>query len=57
MSSTSDKISGKIKQSVGKMSNDKKLEAKGRTEETRGKIKSSLDQAVDKITSTIRDNK
>lgn len=34
MSSTSDKISGKTKQAVGKMTDNKKLQAKGKAKST-----------------------
>ncbi len=50
MSITSDKVSGKAKQAVGSMTNNKELEAKGKLEETKGKAKGSLKSASDKIT-------
>lgn len=55
MSSTSDKISGKTKQVVGKVTNDKKLEAKGRVEETKGNVKSKIKHMSNKITTGIDD--
>jgi len=53
MSGTSDKISGKIKQAVGSITNDKELETKGKFEETKGKVESNLKHAVNKINTTI----
>ena len=50
MSSTTDKISGKTKQAVGKVTNDKKLQAKGKAEEVKGKIKSTLKKVSKKLT-------
>ncbi|HEY4963641.1 MAG TPA: CsbD family protein [Candidatus Saccharimonadales bacterium] len=49
MSSTSDKISGKTKQAVGKMTDNKKLEAKGKVEETKGEMKSKIKHVGDKL--------
>lgn len=49
MSSTSDKISGKTKQVVGKITGNEKLEAKGKAEETKGKVKSEIKHAGDKL--------
>jgi len=57
MSGTSDKISGKIKQVVGSATNDKELEAKGKIEETKGKVKDNLKHAVDKISTIVDDKK
>lgn len=39
MGGTSDKWSGKAKKMTGKATNDKELEAKGKTQEEIGKIK------------------
>ena len=50
MSSTSDKLSGKVKQAVGNATNNKELKAKGKIEETKGEIKDTLKHADDKIT-------
>ena len=45
MSSTTDKISGKTNQAVGKMTDNKKLQAKGKAQETKGNIKDILQDA------------
>ncbi len=52
MSSTSDKISGKTKRVIGDITNNKELEAKGMVEEAKGKAKSDLKRAGDKITNS-----
>ena len=49
MSSTSDKISGKAKQTLGKMTNNKKLRARGKVEETKGDVKSALNDVSKKM--------
>lgn len=43
MSGTSDKMQGKAKQAVGKMTNDKKLQAKGKAQEAKGTVKDKMD--------------
>ena len=42
MSSTSDRMSGKTKQAVGKMTNNKELQLKGKIIETKGKVKKAI---------------
>lgn len=49
MSSATDKISGKTKQAVGRMTDNKELEAKGKVEEAKGKVKSGAKRAADKM--------
>jgi uncharacterized protein YjbJ (UPF0337 family) len=43
MGSTSDKYSGKAKKAAGKMTDDKSMEAKGKAQEEKGKIKGYFD--------------
>ena len=50
MSSTTDKISGKAKQAVGKMTDNKEMQAKGKAEEARGKVKSTVKDVSKKLT-------
>ncbi|QQS20100.1 CsbD family protein [Candidatus Saccharibacteria bacterium] len=50
MSHTSDKISGKTKQAVGKMTDNKKLQSKGKIEEAKGEVKETLNDARKKMT-------
>jgi len=57
MSSTSDEISGKIKKTVGKLTNNKELEAQGSAEETKGKVKGKINDAFDKVSAAIDDKK
>ena len=49
MSSSTDKISGKTKQTLGKITGSKKLQAKGKVEEVKGKVKRDVKHAGDKI--------
>jgi uncharacterized protein YjbJ (UPF0337 family) len=49
MSSTSDKVSGKTKQAVGKLTHNQTLQAKGKAEEARGVIKKSIIDAGKKL--------
>ena len=51
MSGLSDKISGKGKQAVGKLTDDRKLQAEGKSEEVIG----SLKQKFDGITQTVNE--
>jgi uncharacterized protein YjbJ (UPF0337 family) len=53
MSNTSDKVSGKAKQVIGKATNNKKLEAKGKVQETSGNVKSKLKDAGKKLNSKL----
>lgn len=48
MSSTTDKISGKTKQAVGKMTDNNELKVEGKVEETKAKVKSKLKRATTK---------
>lgn len=53
MGSTADKFSGNVKQIVGEATDDKKLETKGRAQETKGDIKSRLKNFGDKLTDKL----
>ncbi len=48
MSSTSDKMSGKAKQVAGKMTDNKKMQAKGKMQEMKGDMKAHMDHMTDK---------
>ncbi len=49
MSSTSDRISGKSKQVVGKVTNNKRLEVKGKVQETKGVVKNKINHLGDNL--------
>jgi uncharacterized protein YjbJ (UPF0337 family) len=49
MSSSTDKISGKVKQAGGKLTDNKKLQAKGKAQELKGKAEKTVDSVKDKI--------
>ncbi|GET73489.1 UPF0337 protein [Streptococcus dysgalactiae subsp. equisimilis] len=44
-----DQISGKIKETVGHLTDDKSLEAEGKAEHTKGKLAEVLDDAKDSL--------
>ncbi|GAA0053777.1 UNVERIFIED_CONTAM: CsbD family protein [Streptococcus canis] len=44
-----DQVSGKIKETVGHLTDDKSLEAEGKAEHTKGKIAEVIDEAKDSI--------
>lgn len=49
MGSTSDKMSGKAKQAVGNMTNNKEMQAKGRAQEVSGKMQEKANDVKDDI--------
>jgi uncharacterized protein YjbJ (UPF0337 family) len=49
MSSNADKFKGKTKQVVGKATDNKKLQAKGKVQETRGNLKNAGEKLTDKM--------
>ncbi len=49
----SDKISGKTKQAVGKATDNKKLEAKGKAQETKGHVKDKIKSAGETISDKV----
>lgn len=55
MKSMSDKLNGKHKQAVGRATDNKKLEAKGKAQEASGKAQSKLKKTGEKITHKIDD--
>ncbi len=46
MSGTTDKISGNIKQTTGKLTDNQKLQAKGKAQELKGKTKNAINKVV-----------
>lgn len=53
MSSMSDKISGKTNQAIGKVTDNDKLKAKGKAQETKGKLKDKLKDAGDTVSKKV----
>jgi uncharacterized protein YjbJ (UPF0337 family) len=51
MSATTDKIKGSVKETVGKVTGDKKIEAEGKLDKAKGHIK----DAVHEATETVKD--
>ncbi|MCC5846853.1 MAG: CsbD family protein [Verrucomicrobia bacterium] len=50
-----DTIKGRIKEAFGSLTGNKKLKAKGKTDQAVGKLKSDSDKAVDKVAEKMRD--
>lgn len=57
MSNVGDKISGKAKQAVGEVTDDKKLQAEGKAQELKGKAGEIVDDAKHKVEKTVDDAK
>lgn len=55
MSSTKDKVSGRIKQAVGVLTGDEKLKKAGRRDERAGHIKQKVDEAIDVVRDKVED--
>jgi uncharacterized protein YjbJ (UPF0337 family) len=53
MSSTSDKLSGKANQIVGKATGNDRVQAKGEAQETKGKLKDKIKHAGDVVSEKI----
>jgi uncharacterized protein YjbJ (UPF0337 family) len=53
MSGEGDKISGRVKQAAGDLTDDRELRNEGKKEETSGKVKSAVDSAKDKINDAV----
>ena len=53
MSGTSDKITGRLKQAAGDLTDDESLEREGERDETAGKAKDAVDDAKDRVNDAI----
>lgn len=53
MNSKADKFSGKTKQAVGKATDNKKLQAKGKAQEASGKAQDKIKDAGEKVTKKV----
>jgi uncharacterized protein YjbJ (UPF0337 family) len=53
MSSNADKFKGKAKQAVGKATDNKELQAKGKAQETKGRIKDAGEKFTDRVDDAI----
>jgi uncharacterized protein YjbJ (UPF0337 family) len=51
MSGTTDKITGRVKEAVGALTNDKCLKNEGKVDQASGAIKGSFQKVVDKVKS------
>jgi uncharacterized protein YjbJ (UPF0337 family) len=48
MSGTTDKIKGRVKETIGVATDNKRLRDEGRTDEAAGKLKKAVDRVLDK---------
>lgn len=55
MSGEKDKLSGRVKQAAGDLTDDDELKEEGRRDEAAGKVKDKVDQAKDKVTDVVDD--
>ena len=49
MSGTTDKIKGSVKETVGKVTGDKKIEAEGKMDKVKGHIKDAVHEANESV--------
>lgn len=55
MSGNADKASGRVKQAAGDLTDDDDLKREGKVEETAGKVKDKVSDAVDGIKDKFKD--
>jgi uncharacterized protein YjbJ (UPF0337 family) len=53
MSGNVDKFKGKAKQAMGKATDNKELQAKGKAQETKGRMKNTGEKLADKVDDSI----
>jgi uncharacterized protein YjbJ (UPF0337 family) len=49
MNGQMDKVKGRVKQAVGDLTNNKRLKAEGKLDESRGTVKNKIDKAADTL--------
>ena len=54
MGSTIDKMTGKAKQAAGNVTDDEQLKAKGKIQETKGKVEEVTDHAIKNLSDKIK---
>lgn len=54
MSGTTDKIKGRVKEAIGALTDDKRLKSDGRLDQRVGKIKETMEHAVDKAKNAMK---
>ncbi len=57
MSGEKDKITGRVKQAFGELTDDDELENEGEVDEAAGEVKDAIDDAGDKVDDAIDDVK
>lgn len=54
MSGTTDKIKGRAKEAIGALTDDKRLKNDGRLDQRVGKIRETMERAVDKAKDAVK---
>lgn len=55
MGTNTDKVKGRVKQSIGALTGDEKLQKDGRQDERAGRIKQKADEAIDVVRDKLED--
>lgn len=50
---TTDKVSGRVKEAAGALTDDEELKNEGKTEQAAGRVKDAVGNAVDKVKNAI----
>jgi uncharacterized protein YjbJ (UPF0337 family) len=56
MSGEMDKVTGRVKQAAGSLTDDDELKREGERDEAAGKVKDKVDDAVDKVKDAFDDD-
>ena len=53
-SGTGDKITGRVKEAAGALTDDKKLKNEGKADQLAGKVKDATEKVVDKVKNLVK---
>jgi uncharacterized protein YjbJ (UPF0337 family) len=56
MSGKAEEIKGRVKESVGVMTNDKRLKKEGKVDQASGKIKQNAEKVINKVRDAVKDD-
>ena len=54
MSGKAEEIKGRVKESVGVMTNDERLKEQGKVDQASGKIKQTAEKVIDKVRDAVK---
>ena len=54
MSGKAEEIKGRVKESVGVMTNDKRLKKEGKVDQASGKIKQNAEKVINKVRDSVK---